>query len=277
MIRPNYRDYRGTELLLVHSAEGSSWKKHKYIKRIDGTYYYPRSYQGGRHLPEGAEAEATGGGSTFGEYTDGDPDFDDKNFDEKNRLGDTDFFSFTRPDGTVVLLEEDMKWELPKGAKVTPELINRLQYMNEVLLEMDAQGIKRTADQWQQMAKDSIDAAIKSGGKAPAMKVEDIKKMAKEEVAKSQKGSSEKLDLSKDDIEDLAKEVVQGKFGNGQTRKDLLGENYSEIQKRVNELMKGSTGSKKVSKEAGAAGLSKAEEAAKRAVELTDAHRKSKK
>lgn len=35
---------------ISHSAKGSSWKDHKYIKRKDGTYYYPDSYEGGRHL-----------------------------------------------------------------------------------------------------------------------------------------------------------------------------------------------------------------------------------
>lgn len=53
MIRPDYRDYR--RITLRHSAEGSTWKDHKYIKRINGTYYYPKSYEGGRHLPEGVE------------------------------------------------------------------------------------------------------------------------------------------------------------------------------------------------------------------------------
>ncbi len=38
---------------LQHSAKGSTWEQHKYIKRIDGTYYYPDSYEGGRHLPDG--------------------------------------------------------------------------------------------------------------------------------------------------------------------------------------------------------------------------------
>lgn len=38
---------------LSHSAKGSTWKEHKYIKRVNGTYYYPASYKGGRHLEEG--------------------------------------------------------------------------------------------------------------------------------------------------------------------------------------------------------------------------------
>lgn len=37
---------------LSHSAKGSTWEEHKYIKRVDGTYYYPDSYEGGRHLPD---------------------------------------------------------------------------------------------------------------------------------------------------------------------------------------------------------------------------------
>lgn len=39
---------------LFHSAKGSTWEDHKYIKRLNGTYYYPDSYKGGRHLPEGS-------------------------------------------------------------------------------------------------------------------------------------------------------------------------------------------------------------------------------
>lgn len=43
---------RRPNLLLIHSAKGSTWEEHKYLKRIDGTYYYPDSYEGGRHLSD---------------------------------------------------------------------------------------------------------------------------------------------------------------------------------------------------------------------------------
>lgn len=36
---------------LSHSQ--GPWEKHKYVKIIDGDYYYPDSYEGGRHLPDG--------------------------------------------------------------------------------------------------------------------------------------------------------------------------------------------------------------------------------
>lgn len=34
MIRPDYRDFRTRSKSFRHSSEGSSWKKHKYIKTI---------------------------------------------------------------------------------------------------------------------------------------------------------------------------------------------------------------------------------------------------
>ena len=240
MIRPDFRDFRTRSKSFQHSSEGSSWKKHKYIKRVDGTYYYPDSYEGGRHLPKG---------SKFGEYTKGDPDFDDKNFDEKNRLGDTDFFGFKREDGTYVILEEDMKWELPAGTKITPELIDRLEEFGQKISEMREKGERFTNEDWTKWAKDAIDGD------------EDSSDGAK--------------NLTKNDVEKLAKEVIRGNFGNGQERKDLLGGNYEEIQKRVNELMKGSAGSKTIPSDKTKA-ISVAEEAAKKAVALVNADRNKK-
>ena len=137
MIRPNYRDFR-RHICIGHSAKGSTWEEHKYIKRINGTYYYPNSYKGGRHLPDG-----------------------EKGNDAEDR-------------------EEPIDVE----------------------------------------------------------------------------------NLGAEDIEALAREVIRGNFGNGEIRKELLGEFYADIQKRVNEILKGSTGSKSVS-EATAESISLAETTAK--------------
>ena len=161
MIRPDYRDFRTRSQSFRHSSEGSSWKKHKYIKRVDGTYYYPDSYEGGRHLPDGE-----------------------------------------------------------KEKPMEDELFEKL---------------KNSSDK-----------------------------------------DNSKIDLSKNDVEKLAKEVIRGNFGNGQERKDLLGENYEEIQKRVNELMKGSAGLKTIPSDK-TKDISIAEEAAKRAVALVEADRNKKK
>lgn len=44
--------------VIQHSAKGTTWEEHKYIKRDDGVYYYPDSYDGGRHLPEGSKSKS---------------------------------------------------------------------------------------------------------------------------------------------------------------------------------------------------------------------------
>lgn len=43
--------------IISHSAKGSTWEEHKYIKRINGLYYYPDSYEGGRHLSDEQKAQ----------------------------------------------------------------------------------------------------------------------------------------------------------------------------------------------------------------------------
>lgn len=42
--------FKMSVFVLKHSAKGSTWEKHKYIKRLNGTYYYPNDYEGGRHI-----------------------------------------------------------------------------------------------------------------------------------------------------------------------------------------------------------------------------------
>lgn len=123
-MRPDFKQFIGVgQMALLHSAKGSTWENHKYIKRIDGTYYYPDSYEGGRHI---SDAPGSGGENS----------------------------SDTAP-------------------------------------EIDS--------------------------------------------------------LSENDVENLAREVIRGNFANGQERKELLGEYYQQVQDRVNEILLGSSGSKKVS------------------------------
>lgn len=44
------------------------------------------------------------------------------------------------------------------------------------------------------------------------------------------------------DLEEMANKVIRGEFGNGTDRKEALGDSYADIQKRVNEILKGSSG-----------------------------------
>lgn len=48
MLRPDFKNFIGSNQILVHSAKGSTWDDHKYVKVIDGVYYYPVGYEDGR-------------------------------------------------------------------------------------------------------------------------------------------------------------------------------------------------------------------------------------
>lgn len=206
MIRPDYRNFRARSQSFKHSSEGSSWKKHKYIKRVDGTYYYPDSYEGGRHLPDGEKYKS----------------MEDELFEKLKNSSDKDIGQKLRGSFDKVLLEQiGVDWtKLPK------EEVDRMQ--------------RNLIDRFEEKTE-----------------------------------SNSKIDLSENDIENLAKEVIRGNFGNGQERKDLLGENYEEIQKRVNELMKGTAGTKTIPSDK-TKDISIAEEAAKRAVALVETDRNKK-
>lgn len=52
------------------------------------------------------------------------------------------------------------------------------------------------------------------------------------------KKTTVKTTAKKVDIDKLAREVIAGKYGNGEQRKKTLGSHYSQVQKRVNELLK---------------------------------------
>lgn len=210
VVRPNYRNFRkGSKFVvetgthLEHSAKGSTWEDHKYIKRIDGTYYYPDNYSGGRHLPES-----------------------DKDKKETSM--------------------EDNLFEKLKGS-AGDELDSQLRESFDKVLR-DELGID-----WTTLPKEEVDKMQRS-------LIDRLKAVEKE---KKEGFSENKIELTENDVENLAKEVIRGRYGNGQTRKDLLGENYAEVQKRVDELMKGSVGQKKVS-EATPESVRKAEDAAKK-------------
>lgn len=210
MVRPNYRDFRLNPILpvvqdsfLKHSAKGSTWEEHKYIKRIDGTYYYPDSYEGGRHLPDGEDEES----------------------DSKDNS----------------VSKDDMLSKLEEMTGMKRESLDELYNLSKT------KGYN--SSEFKELLSE-----LSEGDDDQAKKMTDLMKNA----------SSSKIDLSENDVENLAKEVIRGNFGNGQVRKDLLGENYAEVQKRVNELMNGTTGSTKTS-EASSESIKKVEEAAKNA------------
>ena len=106
----------------------------------------------------------------FSKYTKGDPDFDDNNFREEDRIGDTDFFSYRRPDGTNVIVEEDMKWVLPKGVDAhDPEIRKAITQFGDHVESARAIGKPvYTSEEWERDATKAIsDAAEKALSKYP--------------------------------------------------------------------------------------------------------------
>lgn len=100
--------------------------------------------------------------STYGEYKDGDHDFDDDNYKEENRVGDSDFFVHKRKDGTNVILEEDMKWVLPKGVDAKSPAIQKAikDFADRVVSERKL-GNNYTGDQWRDAVTKAIDEAVR--------------------------------------------------------------------------------------------------------------------
>lgn len=159
--------------------------------------------------------------SKYSEYDENDKDFDESNYNEKNRLGDTNFFGFQKPDGSWVILEEDMKWTLPAGLNKN-ELIKALEDFDKSIESSRQNGGKWTFEDWQKGATNAINKAAsgKSGGEKEF------------------------------DVDAAARDVIRGKYGNGAERRAALGDDYAEVQKRVNEILGGKTSSepKKTSK-----------------------------
>lgn len=192
MIRPNYRDFRRARPKvylnknLQHSAKGSEWEDHKYVKKIDGVYYYPVGYEDGRTI--------------------------DSLSDNKKENKDDDKKS--------------------KGLAI-----------DQIRNHFDQYLAKRGID-WRTLPKDEVDQMQR----AIINQLENGK----------ESWTSEKT------VDELAKDVISGKLGSGDDRKVLLGDVYEAVQKKVDELLKSSTGSKKTS-EATEESVKKATKAAEKA------------
>lgn len=161
MVRPNYLNF------LDHSAKGSEWEDHKYVKKIDGVYYYPVGYEDGRTID-----------SLKGE-------------------------------------KEKSKGSGDKSSQI-----------DEVKKHFDQYLAKRGID-WRTLPQDEVN-------------------QMQRDIVKQLESGKETV-TSEKSIDELAKDVVSGKLGSEEDRKALLGEKYVEVQKKVNDILKGSSGDKKIS------------------------------
>lgn len=124
--------------------------------------------------------------STYGEYTKDDPDFNDYNYRDENMVSDTDFYVHRRKDGTNVILEEDMKWVLPKGVDGrSPAIQKALRDFSDATESARRLGKNYTADDWVDGATAAIDAAV-------------------EETMRNQSGNSNAPRVSQEYLDELA-------------------------------------------------------------------------
>ena len=176
MIFPDYRTFR----YLSHSAKGSVWDKHKYVKRVNGIYYYPNNYDGARTMDSFRR------------------DLRNKRFTQKQASSDASNKSKTSSSSTSTSTKKKISYTTVRKSLAQPKQ-ERKSLNDFSRLEGAAEKLKGT-----------------SSGKKATDK-----------------------NLSAKEIENFAKEVIRGKYGNGAKRKKTLGSNYSKIQSKVNELLKG--------------------------------------
>lgn len=200
--------------VIMHSQ--GPWEEHKYVKKEGNKYYYPDSYEGGRHVGGSADKETKDSSSSkLNRYSKDDSDFDDKNYSPKNLLGDTNFYGFTTKDGRTVILQEDVKWELPAGKKIDKKLVERLEAFDKEIERRRDAGEKISADEWEKLASEAVNG---SGAK---------KTSSKKGSSSGSKGSKGKSSKSKEmsDRERRAK--------NKQTMKARSEEQQKNKEKRM--------------------------------------------
>lgn len=142
--------------VLRHSAKGSEWEKHKYVKRENGNYYYPNGYPGGRHI-ENAPGE--------------------KNSEDKKEFDSSEVTKSAKTDEKTI--QELYELGAKKGYD-SKEYLDRLY-------ELSGKDANR--------AKEITEAiGVGLGHKKPSEKKKDKKEFSSEEVAKAAKTDKKNID-----------------------------------------------------------------------------------
>lgn len=240
MVRPNYKDFRRSQFVLgsgqhlEHSAKGSTWEDHKYIKRVDGTYYYPDSYEGGRHLPEG-------------EKKDSEKDEGTKVFDE--------FETFSK----ALMAKGEAYWDDKEVAKMSKEELGDL-YENMTGVKLGQKDLDRLFNSREARNKPKTDEAEKTEKTGKTEKKEsktdlsdnDVEKLANEVVRGNFGNGQTRKDLLGDNYEKIQKRVNEimkskGKSGSSVGSKKVK-EATSETINKAKEVAKKVSGSSSKSK-----------------------------
>ena len=205
--------------VLMHSQ--GPWTEHKYIKVVDGVYYYPNSYKNGHTI-----SEIKGSG--------GEKDEKEKK-DDKSSLTDEDIEKIANE--TIAGKHGNGNDRKEKFGSDYARIQNKV---NEKL------GVKKrheTEDSGKETSKkeeDKKDSTSKSetGKSSKSSKKGSKKSSGSSDATKTTENKSDsKSNSSATDIDKLAKDIIAGKYGNGKERKEKLGSDYAKAQNRANEML----------------------------------------
>lgn len=205
---------------LKHSAKGSEWKKHTYIKKdkATGYYYYPDDYSGGRHIPKDQADARQAAMDKWKESSEGEPsNWQTKFFsDFEKTLGNDidpkriqDLLLFGEENGkkydnfAVALEEIGIKTD-----NIDPTVLNRMRYkvldhykaqFEQEKDNFDKEGnrIKNRTDEQQKKISSSSGSTKKSSSTKNSSKKSSSKKSSKKETDSKATSSTKKDDSYK--------------------------------------------------------------------------------
>ncbi len=206
---------------LAHSAKGSTWEDHKYIKRKNGTYYYPKSYKGGRHLPDGEEPDSkTSGGSESDEEEKKESEVDENEETKDEEMNESD--EEQEDVGSMDLDAEDIEElakEVIKGnfgnGQERKDLLGEnydviQKRVNEIMKESKSATSKSGSDSsGSQKTPTAINAEDKRNQKSGSQKTPTA--INAEDKRKIQSASNEKRGFVKKTVDKLTKEYEKAK------------------------------------------------------------------
>lgn len=216
--------YPAPRLYISHSAKGSTWKNHKYIKRIDGTYYYPDSYEGGRHLPDGDENKELEDWETtlYDAMDDVFKRISEGKFKPMNMDAFMEAYTFEDYDSFIEIMEDAgidtgkyTKTQLKKMQKKAKEHVESTSFMPDNLSESDIEKLakevirgnfgngqqrKELFGDYYQQVQDRVNQLMKSSGSKSSKKdnknSDNKKKETKSNSSKSS-GNTKSIDMEK--------------------------------------------------------------------------------
>lgn len=253
---------------LEHSAKGQEWGSHKYIRKENGRYIYPSDLSKGAAKVSSASVI---NGRKVGSAADKDRAKKEESQIRSAHQGDVARSTTTTSTSTnktvdrATQVAQQIKsaHSAAAGRKSTSTGKKKTETAPTATTTSTTDDTKKTTTDTEEKKKSSGKGGGKksSGGSSSKKKSSGKKssKTAENTQQTTSAASSEEakaLGLSDDDIKNLesaidlnsterstvinnlAIRVIKGDFGDGEDRKKKLGKYYSEIQKKVNELIK---------------------------------------